>query len=73
MQVEPRLKALAFSACFQRLKLKFDEPLSNIGFKFSLRPYVTANAGQGRLGRGSLQPAYNCPPFAVTFPLNVVI
>jgi len=24
---------------FQRLKLKYDEPLSNFAFKFNLRPY----------------------------------
>ena len=28
------------SAWFERLKLKSDEPLSNIAFNFQLRPYV---------------------------------
>ena len=33
------MTALAFTA-FQRLNLKCDEPLSNVAFKFNLRPYM---------------------------------
>ena len=39
MQVEPGLKALE-SAWFQRLKLTYDEPLSNRAFSFNVRPYA---------------------------------
>ena len=38
VQVEPGLTPLAFRD-FQRLKLKYDEPLSNLAFNFNWCPY----------------------------------
>ena len=41
-------------ACFQRLKLKYDEPLLYFAFNFNLRPYiqvsVTAKFGSNAVG-----------------------
>ena len=43
--------------CFQRLKLKYDEPLSNFGFNFKLRQYSEgAAAGAQRGGRRRAAP-----------------
>ena len=53
MQVEP-IKSLLKGPGINRLKLKYDEPLSNVGFNFNLRRYnegfptVIAVAGRRR-------------------------
>ena len=39
-------------ACFHRLKLKYDELLSNFAFNFNLRRYVVADAMYGDILRG---------------------
>ena len=42
MQVDPIKPTLKASGT-KRLKLKYDEPLSKLAFKFNLRRYITKN------------------------------
>ena len=59
--IKPQIK----SAWFQRLRLKCDEPLSNVAFEFNLRRYTKAamasslpSAGRSRL-RCTLRQMYS--------------
>ena len=74
MQVEPRLTALTFNA-FQHLKLKCDEPGSNVAFKngFNLGPYgtvgLTRYAANRRRHVFGKAPSYTSPP--LSYGLNL--
>jgi len=52
------------SACFQRLKLKYDTPLSSFAFNFNLRPSTLAvmlpfsRVMEHEAGRGKLKPVF---------------
>ena len=50
--IKTRVESGAYGVCNQRLKLLYDELLSNLAFRFNLRRYTMDPAAAAAAGRG---------------------